>query len=139
MANFIPMKKRARADAAPSYLVELRLRDGKLTAVREVLAASSAFFSQLLDESLGTSTRDDDGAYFISADVAPMRVVLLSTHLTKKEASLTFAHGSALNCEVRERPPTFPMATDARHVSWLYAPQPGSAILEAPINICEGK
>lgn len=72
----------APVPAAPPYLVELRLRDGKLTAVRDVLANSSTFFARLLDESLGTSSQDADGAYFISADVAPMRIVLkyLETH-----------------------------------------------------------
>lgn len=68
-------------------LVELRLRDGKLTAVRDVLAASSVFFKQLFDDTLGSSTKDADGAYFISANVATMCIVLKYLETGK----LTFA------------------------------------------------
>ena len=68
-------------------LVELRLRDGKLTAVRDVLAASSVYFKQLFDDTLGSSTKDADGAYFISANVATMCIVLKYLETGK----LTFA------------------------------------------------
>lgn len=47
---------------------------------------SSVFFSQILDDK-HTSTRDAEGAYFISADVAPMRIVLKYLETGK----LTFA------------------------------------------------
>lgn len=78
-----------RARTTNSYLVELRLRDGKLTAVREVLRSSSSYFAQLLDEE-GSSTRDEAGAYFVSADAAPMRAVLkyLETGKLSYDASI---------------------------------------------------